>query len=179
MEIHELRNCCINNNNNNNNKISTTKTKQREKAWLKRKLRQMKIRYTNLTELSQIISKWWKADYWKTVCTTDIASCWASWRSLCSMPPRTAASNPSGPHHTRASSCQTHRHLTLNEFFIVALIQRFPSCERIPKYAWDKIGFLSKREKNSQQREIFCWLFSSDMTTALCTPKRETISVSP
>ena len=127
--------------------ISPIKTKQRERAWLKYKWRQMKIRSTNMTELSQIVSKWWTADYWKTVCTTDVASCWASWRSLCSMPPRTAASNPSGPHHTRASSCQTHRHLTLNEFFIVALIQRFPSCERIPKHTWDKIGFLSKREK--------------------------------
>jgi len=79
------------------------------------------------------------------------------------MPPRTAASNPSGPHHIRASSCQTHRHLTLNEFFIVALIQRFPSCERIPKYAWDKIGFLSKREKiaNREKYSADCLVLTS------------------
>jgi len=37
--------------------MSTTKAKQREKAWLKRKWRQTKIRCTNMTELSQIISK--------------------------------------------------------------------------------------------------------------------------
>jgi hypothetical protein len=118
------------------------------------------------------------ADGWwlKSTYTTDVATCWTpSWRNLWGTSPRAAAPNLSGPQHMRASCCQTHRHLELNAFFIVPLIQRFCGFAHVPKREMRRNRFLAEMRINRHQRQSLLTISFWWLNRRCCTQKQRTL----